>query len=147
MPNLQIIISALNKAGGDINKVKKDIEGVGKAGKESHGGLKAFGDGISSAWKIGLSAAGAIAAVGVAIKQVQDAAKEGAAFQRMEEASASLARSLDADMGTIMDALREASLGMVSDFDLMQAASRAMMLGVSADSGEQIGRASCRERV
>jgi len=136
MPNLQIIISLLNKASGDIAKVKKDIEGVGKAGKESQGGLKTFGDGISSAWKIGLSAAGAIAAVGVAIKQVQDAAKEGAAFQRMEDASGSLARSLDADMGVIMDALREASLGMVSDFDLMQAASRAMMLGVSADSGE-----------
>jgi len=75
----------------------------------------------------------------LAIKEVQDAAKEGAAFQRMEDASASLARSLDADMSEIMDALREASLGMVSDFDLMQAASRAMMLGVSADS-EQLAQ-------
>jgi len=111
MANLQIIISALNKAGGDINKVKKDIEGVGKAGKGSEGGLKAFGDGISSAWKASLAAVAAIAAVGAAMKQVQEAAKEGAAFQRMEEASGSLARSLDADMGTIMDALREASLG------------------------------------
>jgi len=32
--------------------------------------------------------------------------------------------------------LRGASQGMVSDFDLMQAASRAMMLGVSADAGQ-----------
>mgnify|MGYP000993569419 CR=1 FL=1 len=139
MANVQVIISALNRASSEIAKVKKDIEGVGKAGKESEGGLKTFGDGLSSAWKVGLSAAAAITAVSLAIKEVQDAAKEGAAFQRMEEASASLARSLDADMSEILDALREASLGMVSDFDLMQAASRAMMLGVSADS-EQLAQ-------
>ena len=29
MANLQIVISALNKASGEINKVKKEIEGVG----------------------------------------------------------------------------------------------------------------------
>ena len=139
MANVQVIISALNRASSEIAKVKKDIEGVGKAGKESEGGLKTFGDGISSAWKVGLAATAAITSVALAIKEVQDAAKEGAAFQRMEEASASLARSLDADMSDILDALREASLGMVSDFDLMQAASRAMMLGVSADS-EQLAQ-------
>jgi hypothetical protein len=139
MANVQVIISALNRASSEIAKVKKDIEGVGKAGKESEGGLKTFGSGISSAWKVSLAATAAITSVALAIKEVQDAAKEGAAFQRMEDASASLARSLDADMSEIMDALREASLGMVSDFDLMQAASRAMMLGVSADS-EQLAQ-------
>jgi hypothetical protein len=139
MANVQVIISALNRASSEIAKVKKDIEGVGKAGKDAQGGLKTFGDGLSSAWKASLAAVAAITSVALAIKEVQDAAKEGAAFQRMEEASASLARSLDADMSEIMDALREASLGMVSDFDLMQAASRAMMLGVSADS-EQLAQ-------
>jgi hypothetical protein len=139
MANVRLIITALNRASSEIAKVKKDIEGVGKAGKDAQGGLKTFGDGLSSAWKASLAAVAAITSVALAIKEVQDAAKEGAAFQRMEEASASLARSLDADMSEIMDALREASLGMVSDFDLMQAASRAMMLGVSADS-EQLAQ-------
>jgi len=136
MPNLQIIISALNKASQDINKVKSEIKGVGDSGKEAQGGVKGFGASLTSMMGTAALVTGAVVAVGAAIKQVQDAAKEGAAFQRMEEASGSLASSLDADMGVIMDALREASLGMVSDFDLMQAASRAMMLGVSADSGE-----------
>ena len=136
MPNLQIIISALNKASQDINKVKSEIKGVGDSGKEAQGGVKGFGASLTSMMGTAALVTGAVVAVGAAIKQVQDAAKEGAAFQRMEDASGSLARSLDADMGVIMDALREASLGMVSDFDLMQAASRAMMLGVSADSGE-----------
>jgi hypothetical protein len=129
MPNLQILISALYKASQDINKVKSEIKGVGDSGKEAQGGVKGFGASLTSMMGTAALVTGAVVAVGAAIKQVQDAAKEGAAFQRMEDASGSLARSLDADMGVIMDALREASLGMVSDFDLMQSASRAMMLG------------------
>jgi len=139
MANLQIVISALNKASGEINKVKTEIKGVGDTGKIAEGGVKGFGSALSSVIGTAAMVAGAVAGVSVAIKEVIEAAKEGAAFQRMEEASASLARSLDADMSDILDALREASLGMVSDFDLMQAASRAMMLGVSADS-EQLAQ-------
>ena len=136
MADLRIVISALNKASGDISKVKKDIEGLGTAGKNAEGGLKAVGAGLSAAWQVGLSAAAAIGAAAGAVKLLSDAAQEGAAFQRMEEASGSLADSLGADMDAIMEALRGASQGMVSDFDLMQAASRAMMLGVSADAGQ-----------
>lgn len=136
MADLKIVISALNKASGDISKVKKDIEGLGTAGKNAEGGLKAVGAGLSAAWQVGLSAAAAIGAAAGAVKLLSDAAQEGAAFQRMEEASGSLADSLGADMDAIMEALRGASQGMVSDFDLMQAASRAMMLGVSADAGQ-----------
>lgn len=136
MANLQIVISALNKASGDLNKVKKDIEGLGTAGKAADGGLKGIGDGLSAVWKVGMSAAAAVAAAAGAVKLLTDAAQEGAAFQRMEEASGSLAESIGADMDDILSSLRGASLGMVSDFDLMQSASRAMMLGVSADAGE-----------
>lgn len=136
MANLQIVISALNKASGDLNKVKKDIEGLGTAGKSTEGGLKGLGDGLSAVWSVGLSAAAAVAAAAGAVKLLTDAAQEGAAFQRMEEASGSLAESIGTDMDDILSSLQGASLGMVSDFDLMQSASRAMMLGVSADAGE-----------
>ena len=136
MANLQIIISVLNKASGELNKVKKDIEGLGTAGKSAEGGLKGIGDGLSAVWSVGLSAAAAVAAAAGAVKLLTDAAQEGAAFQRMEEASGSLAESMGTDMDDILSSLQGASLGMVSDFDLMQSASRAMMLGVSADAGE-----------
>jgi len=136
MANLQIVISALNKASGDLNKVKTDIEGLGTAGKAADGGLKGISDGLSAVWKVGMSAAAAVAAAAGTVKLLTDAAQEGAAFQRMEEASGSLAESIGADMDDILSSLRGASLGMVSDFDLMQSASRAMMLGVSADAGE-----------
>ena len=108
MANLQIVISALNKASGEINKVKGEIKGVGDTGKVAEGGVKGFGASLSSVIGTAAMVAGAIAGVSVAIKEVIEAAKEGAAFQRMEEASASLARSLDADMSEIMDALLEA---------------------------------------
>ena len=139
MANLQIVISALNKASGEINKVKSEIKGVGDTGKTAEGGVKRFDSSLLEVIGTAGMVAAAVGAVSLAIKEVYEAAKEGAAFQRMEEASASLARSLSADMSDILDALREASLGMVSDFDLMQAASRAMMLGVSADS-EQLAQ-------
>lgn len=136
MANLQIVISALNKASGDIKKVKSDIEGLGTAGKSAEGGLKGLGAGLSGVMSVGVSAAAAVAAVAGSVKLLTDASQEGAAFQRMEEASGSLAASLNTDMDDILSSLQGASLGMVSDFDLMQAASRAMMLGVSADAGE-----------
>jgi len=136
MADLKIVISALNKASGDIKKVKSDIEGLGKAGKNAEGGLKGMFDGLGAGIKTAMAVATAVAAVAGAVKLLTDAAQEGAAFQRMEEASASLAVSMNADMDVILEALRGASLGMVSDFDLMQAASRAMMLGVSADAGQ-----------
>jgi len=52
MANVQVIISALNRASSEIAKVKKILIGVGKSGKDAQGGLKTFGDGLSSAWKL-----------------------------------------------------------------------------------------------
>ena len=42
MANLQIVISALNKASGEINKVKTEIKGVGDTGKIAEGGVQRF---------------------------------------------------------------------------------------------------------
>lgn len=136
MADLKIVISALNKASGDLKKVKGDIQGLGTSGKEAKGGLAGLSDGLKTAGAIAAGVTAAIGATAGAIKLLTDAAQEGAAFQRIEEASGSLAASMGADMDEILSALRGASLGMVSDFDLMQAASRAMMLGVSADAGQ-----------
>ena len=136
MADLKIVISALNKASGDIKKVKGEIQGLGTSGKEAKGGLSGLSDGLKTAGAIAAGVTAAIGATAGAIKLLTDAAQEGAAFQRIEEASGSLAASMGADMDEILSALRGASLGMVSDYDLMQAASRAMMLGVSADADE-----------
>jgi len=38
MADLRVIIRAVNQASGAITKIKNEIEGTGKAGKEADGG-------------------------------------------------------------------------------------------------------------
>ena len=61
MANLQIVISALNKASGDLSKVKGDIKGVGDAGKNAEGGVKGFDASIGSILGKATLVAGAVA--------------------------------------------------------------------------------------
>jgi len=136
MLDIRVIISAMNKASRDIDQVKKDIQGVGDASKTSSGSTENFGSKLKSLMGTAAAAAGAIAAVGLAVKEAYDFVEEGAAIERLQDASAQMAKSIGMDMDDVMDALRTASQGMVSDFDLMSAASRAMMLGVGSDSTE-----------
>ena len=136
MLDIRVIISAMNKASRDIDQVKKDIQGVGDASKTSSGSTENFGSKLKSLMGTAAAAAGAIAAVGLAVKEAYDFVKEGAAIERLQDASAQMAKSIGMDMDDVMDALRTASQGMVSDFDLMSAASRAMMLGVGSDATE-----------
>ncbi len=136
MLDIRVIISAMNKASRDIDQVKKDIQGVGDASKTSGGATEGFAGKLKSLMGTAAAAAGAIAAVGLAVKEAYEFVKEGAAIERLQDASAQMAASIGLDMGDVMDALKIASQGMVSDFDLMSAASRAMMLGVGSDSTE-----------
>jgi len=52
------------------------------------------------------------------------------------ETSSNLAESMGGDMDAIISAVNQATLGTVSDFDIMQASARAMMLGISADADD-----------
>ena len=68
MANVQVIITALNRASGEINKVKNEIKGVGDTGKVAQGGVEGFGASLSSViGTAGMVAAG-VAAVGLAIQ-------------------------------------------------------------------------------
>ncbi len=85
--------------------------------------------------------AGAAALAGLAVamgaaKTVFDLSREGASIQRLIDAGDSLAASMGSNMDTIVASVREASMGMVSDLDIIKAANRAMMLGVSSSASE-----------
>ena len=77
MANLQIVISALNKASGDLNKVKQDISGVKDAGEKGGTAVQGFGDSLSGMMGKAALVAGVVAGVGVAMKEVYETAKEG----------------------------------------------------------------------
>ena len=118
------------------SKIKATAKNVRSIGEDSDTGLGA--NWLNTAKTIAATAAPLAAAIGT-VKKVLDFSHEGAQLQRLEDTSYSLARSMGMDMGHIMDSVRTASLGMVSDADIMQASSRALMLGVG-DSAAQMGQ-------
>ena len=139
MANLQLIITALNKASGEINKVKNEIEGVGKSGKTAEKGVKGFGSSLSSVIGTAALVAGSMAAVGLAIREVYEDLKEGAQLEYAQTKFDNLAESI----GTVSDALlidlREATRGTVSDAELVASAANFMALGL-ADTHEEVVR-------
>jgi len=133
----------LSNAESSIQKTAKSInkfgDGFDNSLKGMGQGAVAFGqDWLKTMGAIGTAAAPAIATV-VALKKVLDFSHEGAQLQRLEDTSYSLAKSMGMDMNNIMNSVRSASLGMVSDSDIMQSSARAMMLGVG-NSAEQIAQ-------
>ena len=139
MANLQIVISALNKASGEINKVKSEIKGVGDTGKTAQGGVKGFGASLSSVIGTAALVAGGVAAVSMALKEVYETAKEGAQLEYARTKFDNLAESI----GTVSDALlidlKEATHGTVSDAELVASAANFMALGL-ADTHEEVVR-------
>ena len=139
MANLQIVISALNKASGEINKVKTEIKGVGDTGKVAEGGVKGFGASLSSVIGTAALVAGGVAAVSMALKEVYETAKEGAQLEYARTKFDNLAESI----GTVSDALlidlKEATHGTVSDAELVASAANFMALGL-ADTHEEVVR-------
>jgi len=139
MFDIRIVISALNRASGDIQKLKGDIKDVGKTSKEAKGGVEGFGASISSVLTKAALATGAVAAVGVAVKQVYDAMSEGAELEYARSRFDNLAESIGTVSDALLEDLREATHGMVSDSELVASAADFMALGL-ADSAEEVVR-------
>jgi len=76
--------------------------------------------------------------VGRAAKDLYDFARAGADLERMGRAGGEVFRQMGGDIEEATAAIERASLGTISHYDAMASASRAALLGVSADS-EQLG--------
>jgi len=138
MANIQIVINAINKASNDLMKVKNDIKGVGDAGKDAQGGVEGFSAGLGSVLSKAALVAGAAAAVGVAIKEVYDTAKEGAELEYARARFDNLARSIGTVSDALMDDLRTATRGTVSDAELVASAGDLMALGLAKSHDEVV---------
>ena len=131
----KIVITAQDKTKAGFDSAKKGLEDLKKStaayGKEQETATAA---GVKGMLQLGAAAA----AVGSTIKiisELSEAAREAAQFERMSTAAQDLAHSYGQSMDDILEATRKASLGTVSDYDLMASANKALMLGVgqSAD--------------
>lgn len=96
-----------------------------------------LGKWTDTAKKVGASmaalAAGAVAA-GVAIHKAFEFSQEGAQLQRLEDSFKEVADQAGGSSERILYALQKASLGTVSNNDIILSSNRAMMLGLGADA-------------
>jgi hypothetical protein len=116
---LALILEAKNEASKELQNVRKDLAGVQDDAFGFSGVLNtilgvAGGMGV---WKLG--------------QRAIELSKMGAAADRAAEA---FERRLGGDATAALEKLRAASQGTISDMDLMQAATRAQMLGVADDA-------------
>ena len=136
MADVKIRVTAEDQASRELGKVSdglKDIQtNSGEAGKS--------GEKMGIDWSmalIGINQGLEIARKAVeAFKQVIDFTREGAAINRMMDTSDQLATAMGGNMDDIILAVRKATLSTVSDIEIMQATSRAMMLGITNDTDD-----------
>lgn len=104
-------------------------------GQSAAGGAQTLQNLAGAAGKIAM-VLGPAAVAATALKMAVDFSQEGAQFARLQTAGQQLAAGLGASFGEIVAKLKEASNGTVAEVDLITAANRAMMLGLSADAGQ-----------
>lgn len=138
MANLQIVISALNKASGDLNKVKKDISGVKDAGEKGGTAVQGFGDSLSGMMGKAALVTGAVVAVGAAMKEVYETAKEGAELEYARTRFDNLAASIGTVSDALLSDLKDATSGMMSDAELVAGAADFMALGLAKSHDEVV---------
>jgi hypothetical protein len=138
MADLRVVISALNKASGDLAKVKGDIKDVGDAGKDAKGGVDGFADGIGSILGKAALVAGSVAAVATALREVYDLAKEGAELEYARTRFDNLAASIGTVSDALLSDLKDATGGMMSDAELVAGAADFMALGLAKSHDEVV---------
>ena len=128
--NVNIRINAQNTASPVIKQVNSDLSKMDKAAGTAAGGIGALAKVAGAAGLVAFGVQAANAAVELANLGNQSIAMR-ASFEQMA-GGADNAR-------TILEALTEASRGTVTQYDLMLASNRAMLLGV-ADSAEEFSQ-------
>lgn len=85
--------------------------------------------------QMGLSI-GAITSALAVMKGAWDFSVEGAKLQRLSDAGAEIARQYGGNMDLIIQKVKEASRGAVSEMDIIRSTNKAMMLGLGADADQ-----------
>ncbi len=128
--NINIRINAQNSASPAIKQVGTDVAKLDKAAGTAAGGIGALGKVLGAAGLVAFGVQAAQAAVELANLGNQSISMR-ASFEQM-------AGGAEQAKG-ILEALTQASRGTVTQYDLMLASNRAMLLGV-ADSAEEFSQ-------
>jgi len=135
--NVQIILQAVDQASREIGKVSNSLTGMDKAaGKSASGVNSSLGQIVSIAG----ATVGAVTAIGVALQQVYDASKQGAAVNQTADSFNRLIDTVGANKD-LLNQLRDASKGTVDDMTLMSSTAT-LLAGTSDELGAALAEAA-----
>lgn len=138
--NLAIVVTGIDKGAAKMaQKTGSAVTGMGKSGKAASGDMGSLTKTVDKFKSSVLPAVGVVVGFGLAVNEAFEFAQEGAQLERLAVAGDQLADSLGGNMDQIVQSVRAASMGMVSDAQIIGGANRAMMLGLGADA-DQLGQ-------
>lgn len=126
--DINIKVNAQNAASPTLKRVQQDIAGLDKAAGTAAGGIGAIGKAFAAAGIVAFGAQVAGATLELAKMGAQSLALKSS-FEQVQGGAANAT--------AILESLRSASRGMISDYDLMLSANKAALLGV-ADTAEEM---------
>lgn len=140
--SIKILIEAQNKATKELNQVKKELEGLKKATKDTgtEGG-KSVGGLLDQFKALKMGAVPYLAALGVAVgafKKAMDFGKEGAQLEYASLKFERLADSAGTTADILLNDLKEATKGTRSEMELMAGAGDFMALGLAKSHDEVV---------
>lgn len=141
--NIESVGKAAGGAQGGVKGLNSVLDSMGPAGRaanamlqEMQGGMSGLGSmaGVAKAAVGGLVAGAVIGGVVQLGKAIFDLGTAGAGLQEMRASFEGVAASAGMSASTIMQTMRRASEGMVSDAELVQRANRALMMGAASSA-------------
>lgn len=136
---VQIPIDALNNASPVIKQVTADVNGLESSASNAGGGIGGMNSEMQSADMTARDFATAVGLITASVSTligVYNLGEIGAQNTRLMESGQNLARSYGDSLDRILTKVREASLGTVSNMDIVASSNKAMMLGVSGSADQ-----------
>lgn len=136
---VQLDITALNNASPVIKQVAADVQGLETSAKDAGVGVAGASTEMESMTMTAASLGTAIGIVTSGISTMVAIFKAGeiaAANDRLRTSGEELATSYNSSLDSIIAKVREASLGTVSEMDIIASSNKAMMLGLGADADQ-----------
>lgn len=137
---LKIVIEAMNSASKDLKDLQSELGGVEKSGKKAGESTKSFRDSLSSIAGVAAKTSAGIAGVGVTMNKIFDIGKAGAGVTQTAESFEFLRQKVGA-VPDLLDKLREASRGTISDLDIMQSTA-VLLAGTTGEMAKQFANAT-----
>lgn len=117
-----------------VKKAKQSTDDLGKGTDKTNASATKLGGNFKSLVTVmGTVTAGVGAAIAV-FNQLSKAAQEGANLDRLQQSGEALAKTFGSSMESVVNSVKSASMGTISEMDIIASSNKAMLLGLGADA-------------